>query len=99
MKSPVFSEIRAKMMFVKEELEKSGSLQDHMKNFERTAAQICAENKEALVSAWVAETGLLPSQSVICSGFTPDGQWRCFVESKEENDKRARVPVFREEMP
>lgn len=98
MKSPIFSEVHNEMMRVKAELGKTPNIQDYISDLEKGAAKVCLENQQALLSAWVAETGLLPSQSVICSGFTADGQWRCFVEAKEENDKRARVPMFREEM-
>lgn len=52
-----------------------------------------ARKKDDLVMAWVAETGIKPSEAVICSGFMPDGTHRIFVESKTENDKRAHVGV------
>lgn len=55
---------------------------------ERKAAKIIAEHQEALVAAWVAETGRKPSESVICHGYR-DGHMRVWVETKDENDKRA----------
>ena len=64
---------------------------------ENEMVRIIAENKDALVSAWVAETGNLPSDSVICSGWK-DGVMRTWVETKAENDKRAHVaPLYTKE--
>lgn len=53
-------------------------------------AHIIKENSEALVSAWLAETGHMPKDSVICSQFI--GSKHCiWVETREENDKRERA--------
>lgn len=64
---------------------------------EQRLVAMISERKDALVSAWVAETGLKPSESVICSGWK-DGVMRTWVETKADNDKRAHVaPLYTKE--
>ena len=70
-------------------------LRDRMEEGQRTLAELekaftrhVLEHREALVASWVAETGLKPSESVICHGYR-DGHMRLWIESKDENDKRA----------
>lgn len=94
MKSPIFSDIRAKMLQAKDEISFPGT--DAMKQLEQKAAEIVSEHKDALVAAWMAETGLKPSESVICSGFRGN-HWRCWVESKDDFDRRAVAGLFFEE--
>ena len=40
------------------------------------------ENKEALIEAWIAETGLLPSESVLVISTSEIGTIRCWIEKK-----------------
>lgn len=83
MKSPIFDITRAKL---KEELKFPGTLD--MAAIEQKAAQIVAEVSDDLLMAWLAETGHKPSESVICHQFR-DGHMRVWVETKDENDRRA----------
>lgn len=46
------------------------------------------ENKEAIIAAWIAETGLKPSDAVFCHQNMPDGMVKWWVESKAENEAR-----------
>lgn len=92
MKSPIFAQVNDHL---REELKFNDS---GIKDMERRMIDIVLAHKEALIAAWVAETGLKPSESVICSGVTNDGMWRIFVESKEENEKRAKVVLFKDEV-
>lgn len=86
MKNPIFAEISSKL---REELEfRDNGLQE----IERRMVDIIAQNKDALVTAWVAETGNLPSESVICHGFR-DGHARIWVETKDENDRMAKRAI------
>ena len=59
MNSPIFSFTRNQM---KEAMKFDYS---GIRALENEMVRIIAENKDALVSAWVAETGNLPSDSVI----------------------------------
>lgn len=45
-----------------------------------------AQHRESLVSAWVAETGYLPSESVLCIQNLPNSV-RVWVEKKGEADE------------
>lgn len=65
------------------------------REIEKQITEAILARQEALVMAWVAETGHKPSDSVICHGIR-DGVSRIWVETKDENDKRARA-VFGEE--
>jgi hypothetical protein len=42
------------------------------------------ENQEKLLEAWIAETGLLPSQSVLMIQTDKDGITKCWVERKND---------------
>lgn len=83
MNSPIFKDVN---LLMREAMPHYNAL----KKAEEQMARIVMENKEALLTAWVAEMGLLPSQSAICQQYI-DGHWRIWVESKEENDKRERA--------
>lgn len=60
------------------------------------AHRILADHKEALVMAWLAETGLKPSESEIVTQITDDGKWHCWVQEKRE---RIKSPEFVKERP
>lgn len=80
---------------LRDSLELSKSLNETIQEAEKKMAEIVASRREDLVTAWVAETGLLPSESVICMGYQGN-ILRIFVESKTDNDKRVRVAAHQE---
>lgn len=82
--NPIFHITRESLKAIRDE---SRDLNDSMQEMERKLTRYVLEHKEALLTAWVAETGLLPSESVIVI----DHSGRIFVESKTKNDKRVRV--------
>lgn len=43
-------------------------------------------NRERLVEAWVAETGLLPSESVLVEKHEPDGALVVYVRKRQANE-------------
>jgi len=50
-----------------------------------------AAHRERLIEAWVAETGLMPSESVLCINERREGDgvtMRCWVERRTEADRR-----------
>lgn len=46
------------------------------------------KNEEQLVTAWVAETGLLPSESVLCRQEGADCVMRVWVEKKPKHEPK-----------
>lgn len=47
-------------------------------------------NRERLCQAWIAETGLKPSESVLVQRQMEDGSIRIWVERRREDDKVER---------
>ena len=45
-------------------------------------------NREKIIEAWIAETGVSPSDAVLCQQNMEDGTIRFWVETKAENEKR-----------
>jgi len=75
---PIFEKVRQKCV------ELFGDKSDY-KEAERKLHQCVMENKNALVTAWVAETGRLPSESCIYTQWI-DGQFRMWVDKKPDVD-------------
>ncbi len=67
-----------------------------MDKIEKQLQSLLAEKKEALVMAWLAETGHKPSEAVICVQHT-HAEMRIWVESKADCSKMDRVPRFQEQ--
>lgn len=81
MKSPIFRHVSNAL---RKDLrwEPSGEYEDVAK----LAQKIVVEHKEALLTAWMAETGLMPSESVLV--VRNDGAAiRIFIEKKMPEDK------------
>lgn len=91
MKSPIFEEARKRLLTEKELLE-SDKLNNSMAEFEKRAREVVLELQEALVTSWIAETGLLPSDSIICSGPLKDGKFGWWVESKQLHPNVRKSP-------
>ncbi len=52
-------------------------------------------NKEKLITAWIAETGLLPSQSMLVIRDLPDGCTQVWVEATTPTDRKFARDVMR----
>lgn len=93
MKNPIFQETTERLRIV---LDEGLRFKSPMADIEKEMTRHILSTREALVMAWVAETGVKPSEAVICHGIR-DGHSRMWVESKDENDKRSKAPGFGEE--
>ena len=51
------------------------------------------DNQDKLIQAWLAETGIYPSEAVICHRHTRDGGWRTWIEPKSATDNRIKSPA------
>lgn len=60
---------------------------DKLQQIVREKLEYVAANKEKIVTAWVAETGLAPSESVLCVQNMADGSTRTWVERKTDFDE------------
>lgn len=46
------------------------------------------KNRESIIASWLAETGLKPSEAVLCMQNCLDGTLRLWVETKEKHERR-----------
>lgn len=81
MKSSIFTTARERLLSEKERWE-GDKLNSDMKELESCLYKVVIELREDLVTSWVAETGLMPSDSVIVSGPLKDGKLGWWIESK-----------------
>lgn len=54
-------------------------------------------NRDSIIASWLSDTGLNPSEAVLCMQKCPDGSIRVLAETNEKHERRmARFPVAEE---